>query len=149
VPIVSLRPMSDLVSGSVAPRRFQTYLAMLFAGSTLLLAALGICGVVSYSVEQRRRELGVRMALGAERRQLRRMVLRQGLAPVVAGLVPGTGAALAIGRLVQSLLFGVSAYDPTTFAAVGLLVLAVSLTACYFPARRATCVDPMVALRYE
>jgi putative ABC transport system permease protein len=105
--------------------------------------------VVGYSVEQRRQELGIRMALGADFGDLRRMVLRQGMAPVLAGLAAGIIAAIFAGRLISSLLFGVSAHDPLTFAIVALVVAAVATLACYIPARRAMRVDPMVALRYE
>ncbi len=149
VPIVALRPMSEIVSDSVGPRRFQMTLVLLFALSALLLAAMGIYGVLSYSVEQRRHELGLRMALGAQAPDLRRFVLRQGMMPVVAGLVCGIVAALALGQLVSSLLFGVNPADPLTITMVGLVVLAVGLTACYVPAARTTRIDPMVALRYE
>ena len=124
-------------------------LAMVFALSSLLLAALGIFGVVGYSVEQRRQELGIRMALGANLADLLRMVLREGMAPVVLGLGTGVIAAIFAGRLISSLLFGVTAYDPFTFASVALLVGAVAFLTCYIPAQRATKVDPMVVLRYE
>jgi predicted permease len=149
VPVVALRPMSELVSESVAPRRFQMLLALLFALSALFLASLGIYGVIAYSVEQRRHELGIRAALGARVCDLRRMVLRQGMIPVVAGLVTGVGASILTGRLIQSLLFGVSPFDPPTLATVAFVVVIVAIAACYVPARRATKVDPMVALRYE
>ena len=149
VPIVALRSMPELVSESVAPRRFQMLLALLFAGSALFLASLGTYGVIAYSVEQRRRELGIRAALGAQFSDLRRMVLRQGMTPAVAGLVAGVGAAVLSGRLIESLLFGVSPLDPPTLAVVVCVVFMVSVAACYLPARRATRVDPMVALRYE
>jgi putative ABC transport system permease protein len=149
VPIVALRPMSDLVSESVGPRRFQMLLALLFACSALLLASLGIYGVIAYSVEQRRHELGLRLALGAQLSDLRRMVLRQGMAPVVAGFLLGVAGSILAGRLIESLLFGVSPNDLPTLAVVAFVVVMVSLAACYFPARRATKVDPMVALRYE
>src|SRR2546427_1964833 len=149
VPIVALRPMAELVFESVAPRRFQMFLAVMFACSALFLASLGIYGVIAYSVEQRRHELGIRLALGAQFSDLRRMVLRQGMAPVLAGLVAGIGASMVAGRLIESLLFGVSAWDPPTLGIVALVVVTVAALACYLPARRATKVDPMVALRYE
>ncbi|HEV2491621.1 MAG TPA: ABC transporter permease [Terriglobia bacterium] len=149
VPIVALRPMSELVAESVAPRRFQMLLALLFAGSALFLASLGIYGVIAYSVEQRRRELGIRTALGARFSDLRRMVLRQGMTPVALGLASGVAVSILIGRLIQSLLFGVSPFDLPTLTIVALVVLIVAVAACYIPARRATKVDPMVALRYE
>ncbi|MFZ3244254.1 MAG: FtsX-like permease family protein, partial [Candidatus Acidiferrales bacterium] len=128
---------------------FQMLLALLFAACALFLASLGIFGVVAYSVEQRRHELGIRMALGAQLGNLRGMILRQGMAPVIAGLAVGIALAIALGQLVASLLFGVHAFDPLTFACVTLVVVLVALAACYIPARRAMRVDPMVALRYE
>jgi predicted permease len=149
VPIVGLRSMSEVVSESVAPRRFQAFLAVSFAGFALFLASLGIYGVIAYSVEQRRRELGIRAALGAQFPDLWRMVLRQGLTPTLAGLVAGICASTLAGRLIKSLLFGVSPADPLTLAAVASVVVMVALLACFIPARRATRVDPMVALRYE
>lgn len=149
VPITALRPMSDVVAKSVDTRRFQMLLAVLFAVCALFLAALGIFGVVAYSVEQRRHELGIRLALGAQLANLRSMILRQGMAPVVVGLAAGVAGSLLLGRLVAGLLFGIHAFDPLTFACVALVVMVVSLVACYVPARRATRVDPMIALRYE
>ena len=141
--------MSQIVSHSLDARRFPMFLAMSFALSSLLLASLGIFGVVGYSIEQRRQELGIRMALGAERQDLLRMVLRQGMAPVMVGLAAGVVTSIFAGRLIRSLLFGVSANDPLTLAAVTFVVAAVALVACYVPARRAMRADPMVALRYE
>jgi putative ABC transport system permease protein len=149
VPVTTLRPMSEVVSHSLDARRFPMLLAMLFALSSLLLASLGIFGVVGYSVEQRRQELGIRMALGAELRDLLGMVLRKGMAPVVVGLAGGIVTALFAGHLIASLLFGVSANDPITLAAVALVVAIVAFVACYLPARRAMHADPMTALRYE
>ena len=149
VPIGALRPMSELVSESVETRRFQMLLAVVFAGAALLLTSLGIFGVVGYSVEQRRHELGIRMALGAGQSDLRGMVLRQGMSPVLAGLAVGIVAAILVGRLMESLLFGVSAFDPLTAAIVAMVVVAVALAASWVPARRATRVDPLIALRYE
>ncbi len=149
VPITALRTMSNVVSKSVDTRRFQMLLALLFAVCALLLASLGIFGVVAYSVEQRRHELGIRMALGAQLGNLRGMILRQGMAPVAAGLAVGIGLAIFLGQLVASLLFGVHAFDPLTVGCVTLMVVVVALAACYIPARRAMRVDPMIALRYE
>jgi putative ABC transport system permease protein len=149
VPLTTLGPMSQIVSHSLDVRRFPMFLAMLFALSSLLLASLGIFGVVGYSIEQRRQELGIRMALGAELQDLLRMVLRQGMAPVIVGLVAGVAAAIFAGRLIGSLLFGVSPNDPLTLAAVTFVVVAVALVACYVPARRAMRADPMETLRYE
>ena len=149
VPITALRPMTAVISKSVDTRRFQMLLALLFAGCALFLASLGIFGVVGYSVEQRRQELGIRMALGAARQDFLRMVLRQGMMSVIAGLGAGMVAALFAGRLIGSLLFDISANDPVTLATVVLVVAAVALVACFVPARRAMRLDPIVALRYE
>ena len=149
VPITVLRPMTAMVSKSVDTRRFQMLLATLFAVCALFLASLGIFGVVAYSVEQRRHELGIRLALGAQLTDLRSMVLRQGMVPVVLGLAAGVFASLWFGRLVAALLFGVRAFDPLTFSCVALVIVVVALGACYIPARRAMRVDPMIALRYE
>jgi putative ABC transport system permease protein len=149
VPITALRPMTEVISKSVDTRRFQMLLALLFAVCALFLASLGIFGVVGYSVERRRQELGIRMALGAARHDLLRMVLRQGMVPVMVGLAAGVVAALFAGRLIGSLLFDISANDPVTLATVVLVVAAVALVACFVPARRAMRVDPIVALRYE
>jgi len=149
VPFTSLSPMTQIISQSVDARRFPMFLAIGFALSSLLLASLGIFGVVGYSVEQRRQELGVRMALGAGLPDLFRMVLFEGMTPVIAGLVAGVLAAVFVGRLIGSLLFGVSGNDPFTIGVVTLLVTIVASAACYIPARRATKVDPVIALRYE
>ena len=149
VPVTALRPMTDVVSQSVDTRRFQMSLALGFACGALLLASLGIFGVVAYSVEQRRHELGIRAALGAQFSDLRGMVLRKGMAPVLAGLAAGIIAALFCGRLIAGFLFGVSALDVPTVACVASVVIVIALLACYIPARRAMKVDPMVALRYE
>ena len=149
VPITGLRPMSQIVSHSLDPRRFPMFLSMSFALSSLLLASLGIFGVVGYSVERRRQELGIRMALGAERQDLLRMVLRQGMTPAMVGLAAGVVTSIFAGRLIRSLLFDVSANDPLTLAVVVLLVATVVFAACFLPARRAMRVDPMVALRHE
>lgn len=149
VPVTYVRPMSKIVSSSVDNRRFLLYLAMVFALSSLLLASLGIFGVAAYSVEQRRQELGIRMALGANLQDLLLMVFRQGMSSALVGLAVGIVAAILGGRLIANLLFGISANDPLTFAIVGTIIAGVALLACYIPARRATHVDPMVALRYE
>jgi predicted permease len=148
-PVVALRPMTEIVAHSVAPRRFETFLALVFALLALFLASLGIFGVVAYAVEQRRKELGIRMALGAQSSDLRKMVLLQGMAPVAIGLAAGIAAAVLVGRVISSLLFGVGAYDPWTILSVAMVVGVTALAACYLPARRAMRVDPMVALRYE
>ena len=132
-----------------AQRRLAVVLISVFAGSALLLAAVGIYGVMSYAVAQRTQEIGIRMALGAERRQVLHMVLRSGATLAVLGVAIGLVTAFGLARLMTSLLFQTSAADPPTFSVVPLLLAAVALVACYLPALRATRVDPMVALRYE
>lgn len=149
VPVGPLRTMSDLLESSVAVRHFQLRLVLVFALSALTLAGLGVYGVVSHSVAQRTRELGIRLAFGASSTALRGLVLRQGFAPIAWGLLGGILAALAGGRLVASLLFETNARDPLTLAAVALILAFVALIACWLPARRATRVDPMIALRAE
>jgi ABC-type antimicrobial peptide transport system permease subunit len=149
VPVPEMQTLQEVMSDSVAQRRFQTMLVMLFAAAALALAGFGIYGVVSYSVTRRRTEMGIRMALGAGTGGLQRMVLWQGIRPVVAGLAAGIAGALAAGRLLSSLLFEVSARDPLTIGVVALVLLAVSVVAALAPARRATRVDPMKALRFE
>jgi predicted permease len=149
VPVLALRPMTQVVSENVEARRFQALLAALFALCALGVASIGIFGVVSYSIEQRRQELGIRMAMGARRADVLGLILRQGMAPVTAGLALGIASALAGGRLIQNFLFGVKAFDPQTVGCVALLMALVGAFACYVPARRAMRVDPMVALRHE
>ena len=149
VPIVALRPMSELVALNVEGRRFQISLTSSFAIAALLLASLGIFGVLAYSVEQRQREFGIRTALGAQRSRLLGMVMRQGLSPVILGFLVGSAAALLGGSLLQSLVSGVTTFDPLTFVSVAAVISLVAVIACYLPARRAMKVDPIVALRYE
>jgi putative ABC transport system permease protein len=148
-PVVDIRTMEDLLWVSLARARFSTVVLGVFAGMALLLAITGIYGVVSYSVAERTREIGIRVALGAQRSDVLRMVLRQGLILAGFGIGIGLAAALALTRLMTSLLFGTSASDPTTFACVAGLLLMVALSACCLPARSAMKIDPMVALRYE
>jgi putative ABC transport system permease protein len=141
--------MSDLVSQSVAQRRFGMLLLGIFSGIALLLASIGIYGVVSYSVSQRTREIGVRLALGASARDVLGMILRNGMSLVLAGVTAGLLGAFALTRLMSKLLFEVSATDVLTYAVVSLGLSVIALIACYIPARRAMKVDPMIALRYE
>jgi putative ABC transport system permease protein len=149
VPVTAVRSMEQIVTDSVAGRRFQMQLAHLFGGFALFLAALGIYGVVSYSVEQRRYELAIRVALGAPRSGLRGLVVRQGMTPVVIGLVLGVITGFFIGRLVSGLFYGVNASNPTIISSVMLIVVAIGMLACYIPAMRTTSVDPIVALRAQ
>jgi predicted permease len=144
-----IRTMQNVVSSSVGQRRFQVMLIAGFAASALLLSAIGIYGVVSWSVARRRNEIGVRMALGATSGNVRRMVVAQGLRPVLAGLAVGIAVALASGRVLSSLLFGVSPRDPWTIGGVIVVLAAVATLACYLPARRTTLADPLEALRCE
>jgi len=143
------RTMDEIVWGSLGQRRFQLTIVLLFAGAGLLLAALGIYGVVSYSVTQRTGEIGVRIALGADATAILALVTRQTLLPLVPGLLVGVGASLAIQQLVATLVFDVSPRDPVTIVAVCALLTAVAIGAAYFPARRATKLSPVMALRYE
>jgi putative ABC transport system permease protein len=149
LPIPKIRLLSDYVGESIAQPRFQTELLTLFSGVALLLAACGIYGVLSYSVTQRQREIGVRIALGATRRDVLALVIGQGLRLVLVGGVFGIAAALGLTRVLRSLLYGVRPTDPITLACVALLLVAVALIACWVPARRAMTLDPMEALRHE
>jgi predicted permease len=141
--------LDEVVSRDIGKQRFSMTLLAIFAGIALLLAGIGIYGVLSYLVGQRTQEIGVRMALGAQRMNVLRMVLSDGARMTLVGVGIGFMAALGVTRLMRSMLFGVKPTDPLTFAAVGLLLCVIALLACYLPARRATKVDPIVALRYE
>ena len=143
------RTLDQVVADSVALPRFSMLLTGLFAVASALLAAAGVYGVVSYTVSQHTREIGVRMALGAEPRDILKLVIRQGLRPILIGVVIGLTASVTLTRLLSGLLFGVSATDPLTFTVIALLLTFVALLACWIPARRAAKVDPMTALRFE
>jgi putative ABC transport system permease protein len=147
--IPGARTMEQIVHESVASRKFQMYLAAAFAIAALLLASLGIYGVISFSVARRTPEIGIRIALGARAAELTAMILREGMLPVAIGLAAGLLAALFVGRIISSQLYGVASNDPLTIFAVVVILLAVAYCACWFPARRATRVDPLVALRFE
>jgi predicted permease len=149
IPIFGAASMDDLIAKSVSQPRFDSILLATFAALALMLAAVGIYGVLSYSVVQRRQEIGIRMALGAGRGNVTRMVVREGAVLASTGIALGIVASLAVSRLIAAFLFGVTPRDPATFCGVSLLLLVVALLACYLPARRASRVDPMVALRYE
>ncbi len=149
LPVTEVTTLTELLAREVSPRRFNAGLLSLFAGLALVLAAIGVYGVTSYTVAQRTHEVGIRMAIGAQKSDVLKLFMREGLKLVLAGLVIGLAGAFALTRLLQSLLFGVSATDGPTFALVALGLLVVALLACYIPARRATKVDPLVALRYQ
>jgi putative ABC transport system permease protein len=149
VPLHKVGAMRQLVSASVAQRRFTLLLIAVFAAVALLMAAIGLYGVMAYSVAQRTREIGIRVALGAQGADVLRLIVGRGLRLVTLGVALGLVAALALTRLMKKLLFEVSATDPLTFAGVALLLALVALLACWIPARRATKVDPVVALRVE
>ncbi|MGN6592847.1 MAG: FtsX-like permease family protein [Terriglobales bacterium] len=148
-PLYDMLSMDARIGQSLAQRRLTLWLMIGFAGVALILAAIGIYGVLSYAVAQRTHELGLRMALGAGQARVLRLVLRQGLMLALAGAAAGLAVALVLGRWASSFLFGVSWRDPLTLVAVPLLLLAIAALACYLPARRATRVDPMIALRGE
>jgi predicted permease len=149
IPVYEVKTVEQLLSDSLARRRFAVVALGLFALVAMILAAVGIYGVISYSVTQRTREIGIRMALGAERGDVLRLIVRQGMLLALVGLGLGLAGALGVTRLMESLLFGVGATDPLTFIGIAILLGSVALVACYIPARRAAKVDPMVALRYE
>jgi putative ABC transport system permease protein len=149
LPIQSTVTMEQAVAASVAQPRFRMVLLMVFATTATLIATCGLYGLMAYAVTQRRREIGVRMALGAERRDVLRLVLTRALRIVVAGLIVGLAGAAGVTRVLQRFLFGVTSTDPIVFTIVTLLLLTVGLMAAWLPARRATRIDPCVALRVE
>jgi putative ABC transport system permease protein len=149
LPAPAIHTMDELLSETVAQARLQTHALSLFAGIALVLAAVGLYGVIAYAVTQRTREIGVRMALGAQKGAVLALVIGQGMKLAVLGVALGLAAALALTRVLRNLLYGIPPNDPATFAAVSVLLLAVALLACWLPARRASRIDPMEALRHE
>jgi putative ABC transport system permease protein len=149
IPIFDIKTMDQRLSESLARRRFAMLALGVFAGFALLLAVIGIYGVISFSVAQRTSELGIRLALGARQIDVLRLVLSDGFRLVLTGIACGVVLSFAVTRFLSSLLFGVRATDLFTFSALSVLLVVVSLLACYLPARRATKVDPLTALRYE
>jgi putative ABC transport system permease protein len=148
-PIYNIRTMDEIRGEAVAPQRLNLMLMSIFAGLALVLAIVGIYGVMSYAVTQRTHEIGIRMAIGAQPRDVFRMILGHGMFLTAVGLVAGLLGAFALTRLMATMLFGVGPTDPATFAGVALLLAAVALIACYIPGKRATKVDPVNSLRYE
>jgi predicted permease len=148
-PIRNVRTMEDVIAKSISPQRFHMSLLALFGGIGLALASVGIYGVMAYAVSQRTREIGIRMALGAQLNDVLRMVLGHGMKLTAIGVVVGLAASFALTRVLKTLLFGVTPSDLLTFAAVSVALMAIALLASYIPARRATKVDPLIALRYE
>jgi ABC-type antimicrobial peptide transport system permease subunit len=149
LPLASVRTMQEVYDKAVARTSFTLVMLGIAGAMALALGVIGIYGVMSYTVSQRKREIGIRLALGAQGGDVLQMVLRQGTKLALVGVVIGVGSAFALTRLMTNLLFGVSAHDPLTFVAVAVMLILVALLACYIPARRATLVDPIVALRYE
>ncbi len=141
--------MNEVISDSLSERRFSMMILSAFAAAALLMASLGIYGVISYLVGQRTHELGIRLSLGATRWDILRLVLGDGMKMTITGVAIGLFAAFGLTRLMTKMLFGVSATDPATFVLISVLLMFVALLACYIPARRATKVDPLVALRIE
>jgi putative ABC transport system permease protein len=147
--VTHVMTLDSLIADSVSPRRFSSMLVAIFAGLALLLAAVGIYGVMSYTVGQRTQEIGVRMALGAQMANVRGMILGQTLKLALIGVVIGLAGAFGVARFLASMVFGVGTHDTATFLGVALLLIGVALAASWIPARRAMRVDPIVALRYE
>ncbi|HEX8091819.1 MAG TPA: FtsX-like permease family protein, partial [Blastocatellia bacterium] len=149
IPTSNTRTMEQFLSSSTAPRRFNLMLLMVFACTALLLAVTGVYAVMSYSVMRRYNEIGIRIALGAQSGDVLKLILGHGVRLVGVGVVIGLAGGIASTRLISSLLFGVSAVDPVTFALTPLILVFVAISACYIPARKATRVDPVIALRAE
>jgi len=147
LPVFDAKRLPDVVSGSLAQRRFSMEIVLLFALTALLLAGIGVYGTISYIVSGRTRDIGIRIALGAQRKTILRMVLGQGLALALAGAAVGLVGASIVSHLMAGLLYGVSPSDPLTFMSLTVALVLVALAACYIPARRAMRVDPIVALR--
>jgi putative ABC transport system permease protein len=148
-PLVRIRTMEENISNSVSQPRFRTVLLAIFAVSALLLSVVGLYGLMAYSVSQRVHELGIRITLGAQKSDVLKLVVGQGLKLVLIGVAVGLAGAFALSRILSTFLYGVTATDPITFAGVSVVLIAVAFVACYIPAQRATRVDPIVALRYE
>ena len=148
-PVSNIQTMEEILAESIARQRFSMLLLAIFAAVALVLAGVGIYGVMSYSVAQRTREIGIRMALGAQTAAVLKLAVGYGMKLVIAGIAIGLVAALFLTRVMSTLLFGVTATDPTTFTLISLLLVLVAVIASYIPARRATRVDPIIALRYE
>jgi len=149
LPVSDVRSMDDVVSRSISRQRFNMLLMTVFGASALLLAAIGIYGLMAYSVAQRTQEIGIRMALGAEAGQVRSMVVKQGMRLAIVGVIVGIAAAWGLSRLMQSVLYGVQARDPAVFIGMPVLLAIVSFVAVWLPARRASTVNPLIALRYQ
>jgi putative ABC transport system permease protein len=145
----SVATVEQLVDRTTSQRRFNLLLLGIFAGLALVLACVGLYGLISFTTAQRTHEIGIRMALGAEGRDVLKLIIGQGVELALIGVATGLAVAFGLTRLMGSLLFDVSATDPLTFALIALLLIAIALLACYIPARRALKVDPLVALRYE
>jgi ABC-type antimicrobial peptide transport system permease subunit len=149
LPVARIRTMDEVVSRSTSRQNFNMLLLTIFGGVALALAAIGIYGLMAYSVEQRTQEMGIRMALGADRGVIRKLVVWQGMRLTIIGVILGVGAAFGLTRLIASFLFGVKSWDPTIFVAVPVILSAVALLAVWLPASRAARMDPMNALRVE
>jgi len=149
LPVTDVETMQNIAWTSTSQERFNMWLMSVFGCSAFLLAAIGIYGLMAYSVEQRTQEIGIRLALGAQSSQVKYMVIRQGMLLAMIGVVIGVSAALGLGRFISTLLFGVTATDPLVFVGVPVLLTVVALVAVWLPARRASAVDPIIALRYE